>query len=162
MTTPNQPPMWPQPAAPQPPSIHPVVIDSALVPERRGTRAFMASIRFDGDWTLPRLFRAIAFMGEVKIDLTRARIGAGVSHIELRVIMGNVTILVPPELRMECDVEPFIGSFDVRRGAESTTDVNAPLVRITGTAFMGAVEVKIVDPNSPSRLAKWWTRLQGG
>jgi predicted membrane protein len=101
-------------------------------------------------------------MGEVKIDLTRARIGAGVSHIELRVIMGNVTILVPPELRMECDVEPFIGSFDVRRGAESTTDVNAPLVRITGTAFMGAVEVKIVDPNSPSRLAKWWTRLQGG
>ena len=88
MTTPNQPLAWPQPAAPQPPSIHPVVIDPALVPERRGTIAFMASIRFDGDWTLPQLFRAIA--------------------------------------------------------------------------FMGAVEVKIVDPNSPSRLAKWWSRMLGG
>ncbi|MGH7624627.1 MAG: LiaF domain-containing protein [Gemmatimonadaceae bacterium] len=162
MTTPNNQPVRPTGADASAPSIHPVVIGAAEVPERRGTVAFLASIKRDGAWTLPRLFRVVVFMGEVKIDLTRARIGAGESRIELKVIMGNITVLVPPDIRVEYDVDPTIGSFDVRREVESSTDSNAPFVHISGSAFMGAVEVKIVDPNSPKRRLNWRSLLRGG
>jgi len=76
--------------------------------------------------------------------------------------MGNITVLVPPDIRVEYDVDPTIGSFDVRREVESSTDIDAPFVHISGSAFMGAVEVKIVDPNSPKRRAKWRSLLLGG
>jgi hypothetical protein len=69
--------------------------------------------------------------------------------------------LVPPDLRIECEVEPVIGSFEVAREAESTRSPDAPLVRITGTAFMGSVEVKVIDPNAPSwfeKLRARWSR----
>jgi Cell wall-active antibiotics response LiaF, C-terminal len=133
----------------KPPGVHPVVVADELVPNRRGTVAVLAHVKRDGDWTLPRLFRAFALWGNAEVDLTRAQIGAGTSHIEIKSIMGNVTVLVPPEIRIECDVDPVIGSFEVAREAESTRSPDAPLVRITGTAFMGAVEVKVIRPECP-------------
>jgi len=71
--------------------------------------------------------------------------------------MGNITVLVPPGLRVECDVDTFLASCDVQRRAASTASPDAPLVRITGTAFMSSVEVKVVDPNAPG----WVDRLLG-
>ena len=132
------------------------MVADELVPNRRGTVAFLSHIKRDGDWTLPRLFRAFTLWGNAEVDLTRAQIGAGTSHIEIKCIMGNVTVLVPPELRIECDVDPVIGSFEVVREAESTRLPGTPLVRITGTAFMGSVEVKVIDPNAPG----WWEKLR--
>jgi hypothetical protein len=76
--------------------------------------------------------------------------------------MANVTVLVPPELRIECEVEPVIGSFEVQREAESTKSPDAPVVRITGTAFMGSVEVKVIYPNAPSWFEKLRARWSGG
>ena len=150
-----------QPPA-KPAAIHPVVVADEHVPNRRGTVAFLSHVKRDGDWTLPRLFRAFALWGNAEVDLTRAQIGAGASHIEIRSIMANVTVLVPPELRIECEVEPVIGSFEVAREAESTRSPDAPLVRITGTAFMGSVEVKVIDPNAPSWLEKLRARWSRG
>ena len=146
----------------KPPGVHPVVVADELVPNRRGTVAVLAHVKRDGDWTLPRLFRAFALWGNAEVDLTRAQIGAGTSHIEIKSIMGNVTVLVPPELRIECDVDPVIGSFEVAREVESTRSPDAPLVRITGTAFMGAVEVKVIDPNAPSWFEKLRARWTAG
>ena len=146
----------------KPPGVHPVVVADELVPNRRGTVAVLAHVKRDGDWTLPRLFRAFALWGNAEVDLTRAQIGAGTSHIEIKSIMGNVTVLVPPEIRIECDVDPVIGSFEVAREVESTRSPDAPLVRITGTAFMGAVEVKVIDPNAPSWFEKLRARWTAG
>ena len=140
----------------KPPGVHPVVVADELVPQRRGTVAFLSHVKRAGDWTLPRLFRTFALWGNAEVDLTRAQIGAGTSHIEIKCIMANVTVFVPPDLRIECDVDPVIGSFDVIRQAEATRSPDAPLVRITGTAFMGSVEVKVIDPNAPG----WFEKLR--
>jgi len=142
--------------------VHPVVVADEPVPDRRGTVAFLSHVKRDGDWTLPRLFHAFALWGSAEVDLTRAQIGAGTSHIEINCIMGNVTVLVPPELRIECDVDPVIGSFEVLREAEDRRLPDAPLVRITGTAFMGSVEVKVIDPNAPSWFEKLRARWGAG
>ena len=144
-----------QPPA-KPPGIRPVVVADELVPHRRGTVAFLSHVKRGGDWTLPRLFRAFALWGNAEVDLTRAQIGAGTSHIEIKCIMANVTVYVPPDFRIECDVDPVMGSVEVVGKAEGARSPDAPLVRITGTAFMGAVEVKVIDPNAPG----WFERLR--
>src|SRR5262249_44347570 len=80
------------------------VIPSDLVPPHAGAVAFMSSQTRKGDWLLPRLFRVVTFMGNAEIDLTTARLGPGVSRIEVRAMFGNIEITVPRGIRVECDV----------------------------------------------------------
>ncbi|HEX5439094.1 MAG TPA: LiaF domain-containing protein [Gemmatimonadaceae bacterium] len=151
------------PVAPLPPA-HPTVVAAALVPEHRGAVAFLSHALRDDDWILPRRFRAVAFLGQVELDLSRARIGPGTSEIEVVAIMGNITILVPPELRVECDGDPIVGSFEIKRDVAATAMPDAPLIRVIGTAFMSAVEVKIIDPNAPGwfeKLRARWAATRG-
>ena len=101
---------------------------------------------------LPRLFRALAFMGEVKLDLSNVHLGAGTSEIHVRALMGNVEITVPHNLRVECEGTPFLGEFHVIRRSKSTPSPDAPLIRITGGSFMASVEVRIIDPQAPRGL----------
>lgn len=165
MTTPFQPPfddnapMMPAPVPNQ------MLVPAEMIPPVRGVTAFMSAQVRAGDWILPRLFRAVSFWGDVKIDLTSARLGEGVSRIELVVIMGNVTVLVPPDVRVECDGDAIIGSFELQGAKWSTPAAGAPTVHVTGTAFMGSVEVKIVNPNAPSwvkQLRTRWAELRAG
>lgn len=144
------------PAPVSPPAVKPVVIPDSLVPERKGTLAFVSNVERYGDWVLPRHYRALAVMGNLELDLTRARLGAGTSQIEIVCIMGAVTVIVPPDIRIDCDAIPVVGNLEVRRDAESTMASDAPLVQISGTAFMGSIEVKVIDPNAPG----WMKRLR--
>lgn len=165
MTTPFQPP--PAPGAtglPQAPSATQMIVPEEMVPAARGVTAFLSSQDRAGDWILPRLFRAVSFWGDVSIDLTKARFGAGTSRIELMVIMGNVEVLVPPDVRVDCDGDAIIGSFDVEGQKWSVPAEGAPTVHVTGTAFMGSVGVKIVNPNAPSwikMLKTRWKEVRG-
>jgi hypothetical protein len=136
-----------------------VVIPAELVPERRGAVAFLSSTNRDGDWILPRAFRVVAFMGNVELDLTRARVGPGESHIEVRCIFGNVEITVPPGIRIEVEGQPFVGIFEVTRSAPSTTAPEAPLLRVTGASAFGAVTINVIDPNAPGWLERIRARL---
>jgi len=137
----------------------PVVIAEDLVPERRGAVAFLSSMNRDGDWVLPRAFRVVAFMGNVELDLTNVRLGAGESHIEVRCIFGNVEITVPPGIRIQVEGDPLLGVFEVSRSAPSTTAPEAPLLRITGSSHFGVVTVKVVDPNAPGWLERIRAKL---
>ena len=77
--------------------------------------------------------------------------------------MGAVTAVVPPDVRLDCDAIPVVGNLEVRRDAESTISPDAPPVQISGTAFMGSIEVKVVDPNAPGwveRLRARWERAR--
>ena len=129
-----------------------------VVPERAGVVSVLSNQGRNGDWVLPRLFRALAFMGSVEIDLTRARVGPGKSLIEVRAFMGNIEILVPPDLRVDCDVSPVLGNVEAKLKGQPAVQpgIDAPLISIRGTAFMGNVEVKVVDPNAPD----WIDRLK--
>jgi hypothetical protein len=132
-----------------------------LVPERRGAVAVLSHMRRDADWILPRLFRVFAFWGNAEIDLTDALVSSGTSEIEIRCIMASVQILVPPDLRVESEVDAVMGSAEVQRQIASTTSPDAPVVRVTGSAFMGSIEIKVVDPNAPSLVEKIRRRITG-
>jgi hypothetical protein len=138
-----------------------VVAEEMVVPVR-GATAFLSAVTRAGDWILPRLFRGVTFWGSLDLDLTNARLGAGTSHIELMVIMGSVTILVPPDVRVECDGDPFLGSFELQGQRNSAPAPDAPTIRISGSVYLGSVEVKIVDPNAPTWMQKLRSRLGAG
>lgn len=139
---------------------HPT-LEAHLVPERRGTVAILSNARRDADWILPRLFRVFTFWGNTELDLTKVLLGQGTSVIEIRCIMGNVEITVPPDLRIESEVDAVLGSAEVRREIASTTSADAPTIRITGSAFLGNIEIKVVDPNKPSLGERIRRRILG-
>ena len=122
----------------------------------------LSHTRRDADWVLPRLFRIFAFWGNAEIDLTNALLSSGTSHIEIKCIMASVEIIVPPDVRVDCEVEAVVGSAEVRREIGSTTSLEAPLVRITGTSFMGSIEVKVIDPNAPSFAERLRRKILSG
>ena len=146
------------PAVPR--SAHPT-LEAHLVPERRGAVAVLSHMRRDADWILPRLFRVFAFWGNAEIDLTQALLASGTSEIEIRCIMGSVEIIVPPDVRVESEVDAVLGSAEVQRQIASTTSLDAPTVRITGSAFMGSIEIRIVDPNAPGLMERIRRKLKG-
>jgi len=146
------------PAVPQPP--HPTIAPE-LVPAQRGAVAFLSHTRRDADWILPRLFRIFAFWGNVEIDLTKAILGPGMSQIEIRCIMASVEIRVPPDVRVQSEVDAVLGSAEVQRETTSTTSPDAPTVRITGSTFLGSIEIRVIDPSAPGLLEKIRRRITG-
>jgi len=75
--------------------------------------------------------------------------------------MANVEIIVPPDLRVESEVDAVLGSAEVQRQIASTTSPDAPTVRITGSAFLGSIEIKVVDPNAPGLMERLRRKLKG-
>jgi hypothetical protein len=148
------------PTPPTPPipavGITPLLIPSETVPERQGMMTLMASQHREGDWVLPRLYRVFCCMGNATIDLTQVRLGAGESVIDVRCIMGEVKLIVPHNLRVECSGHPVLGEFILKRWSDSRAMPEAPVVRINGVSFMGSVTVRVIDPNE----GKWARRLR--
>ena len=137
------------------------VIPSEYVPESAGTVAFLSGQVRQGEWILPRLFRIVSVFGNVELDLTRARVGAGTSRIEIRAVFGNVEIKIPPELRVVCDGTGFLGNFESDTRAQNLLSPDAPVISIEGSAYFANVEVKVVDPNEPSFLDKITAKFMG-
>ncbi len=138
-----------------------LVIPSEFVPDHAGTVGVLSSQVRRGDWIMPRELRVVAVMGNVEIDLTRARVGPGTSRIEVRCVFGNVEITVPPWLRVESDGTGFLGNFEVNTKGQALHDPDAPIISISGTAFLGNCEVKVVDPNAPDWMDRLAARFGG-
>jgi hypothetical protein len=143
---------------PVPVTVGPDLLPDHAIPERAGTRAIMANVMRQGEWTMPRLFRVMAFMGQVDLDLTHVRIGGGTSVIEVVAVMGQVNIVVPHNLRVESHGDPMLGEFKLKYTVTSAAGLDAPLIVIKGSAFMGGVTVKVVDPNAPKWHQRWLRR----
>jgi len=126
-----------------------------LVPDRAGAVSWWSGVKRDGEWIVPRAFRGFACMGHVELDLTHARMGAGVTEMELNCFMGGIDVIVPADVRVICDGDAMVGSFDVTRVGNPMPPADAPTLRIFGTAYFGAISVKVVDPNAPGWAEKF-------
>jgi hypothetical protein len=149
-------PIPPLPAPP--PLIGPVLIPETAVPASAGTMALMSKSTHDGEWLLPRLFRALCIMGELDLDLTRVRLGPGVSVIELVVFMGQINVRIPQNLRVERHGALVMGEVRTRWGPPGAALDGAPVLRIYSKGMMGAVVIDVVDPNA----AAWRDQRRGG
>ncbi|MDP9177580.1 MAG: cell wall-active antibiotics response protein [Gemmatimonadota bacterium] len=134
-----------------------------LIPELSRVVAWWTTEKREGEWVVPREFKAFACMGTVELDLTYARMGAGISDMELNGFMANIEVTVPADVRVECDGDEMLGHFDVKRAGNADPPPDAPTLRISGTAYVGSITIKIVDPNAPGwaeRLKARWESLK--
>ncbi|HEY5879442.1 MAG TPA: DUF1707 domain-containing protein [Nakamurella sp.] len=93
-----------------------------------------------GEWVVPAQFSAIALMGGVDIDLTKARFAERQVTITALAIMGGIDIVVPEDVTVVVNGVGFMGAFEDNARTQGTPD--GPVVKINGLALMGGVDVK--------------------
>jgi hypothetical protein len=107
-----------------------------------------------GPWTAPRQLHVLAVMGGAELDFREAQFGPGVSTVTVFATMGAVEIIVPPGIRVESDGFALMGGFEQSGGSTAAADPSMPMLRISGIAIMGAVEITVRLPGESAREAK--------
>jgi class 3 adenylate cyclase len=126
---------------------------SAPAPRRRTRRRFVAVMsgsRARGRWRAAPEITAFALWGGVRIDLREAEIEGAAVDIVAWAVMGGVTVIVPPGIRVELDGMVLMGgSSDFTRATELVE--GAPLVRVHARGLWGGVTVLSRKPRGSSR-----------
>lgn len=105
--------------------------------------AVFGETRREGAWTPATSNTVVAAMGSVVIDLRDARLGSGQTVVSAFAFMGGVEVIVPPGVGVECSGSAIFGSFEQRKEyATALLAPDAPMVRITGFAMFGGVEIE--------------------
>ncbi|HEY0930029.1 MAG TPA: DUF1707 domain-containing protein [Gemmatimonas sp.] len=120
------------------------IASPAVVPERGVAAAIMGGFQREGPWIVPRHLKVTAIMGGGELDLREARLGPGVTEIEVFTLWGGVEIIVPDGVRVDIVGMAFMGGFTIR-GGSATDDPHAPVLRVSGLAVMGGVDVRRKD-----------------
>lgn len=113
---------------------------SSPPPEERRILAFMGEIRRMGRWSVPRLLRIRAWLGEVKVDLRDNEIPSGFM-LDARAWGARVTLIVPPELSVAFDVFALMGNAINQAPEPRPETPRASQIRVVGSAFMGEIRV---------------------
>lgn len=111
-----------------------------MVPDRGMAVAVMGGFSAKGGWLVPRHLKVWAIAGGGALDLREARFSPGITNIEVMAVMGGVELIVPEGVRLEVVGGAFLGGFEHTAGSP-VEDPDAPLVRVSGVAVMGGVDV---------------------
>ncbi|NKQ58932.1 DUF1707 domain-containing protein [Amycolatopsis sp. K13G38] len=112
-------------------------------PGSQASVAVMSGASRKGNWVLPPQHNSFAFWGGVDIDLRSARFAERQSTITAVAIMGGIDIVVPDDIVVEVNGVGFMGAFESqeRGGVSQPPPPGAPVLKVNGFAFWGAVTV---------------------
>ena len=116
--------------------------------------AIFSSIERRGAWAVPPVLQISSVFGNAELDFRQARFAPGVTELRVNVVFGNLEILVPPNLAVECEGTAIFASFE--QAATAAADPERPLLRIVGRAVFGSVEIATRPPGD-----KWRDRGKG-
>src|SRR3954468_11343095 len=146
----------PAPGAP-PAALAPAGPNASAAPgraETRGLRVIMSSIERRGRWTVPRSLDLRVLWGDTQLDFREASLGPGITTIHVRVFMGNVDVVLPPNLAIEVDVSSFAGAVTERHRVPPDDDPGRPQLRIVGTVRFGNLDITTRLPGESARDAE--------
>lgn len=98
-----------------------------------------------GSWRPDKWMRASAVFGNVELDFREAQLPPGVTYLEVRAVCGTITIRVPPGVAIECEGRPILGSFESASDVPPGRSFSGSVLRVTGSAILGAVDIQIRD-----------------
>jgi hypothetical protein len=102
--------------------------------------AILGSVERTGNWRIDEESRAIAVCGECKLDLRHAVISAPVTTIAVRVVAGNLKIIVPEGVHVDLDANGIMASKKVRLSGQLPA-AEAPVIRVTGVVVAGELTI---------------------
>ncbi len=129
-------------------------VDSRRIPDSQFEVAVFSGRERAGSWVPARTIRVGAFMGGAVLDFREALFGPGEIRIHCVAVMGGVEIIVPPGVHVDVGGFAVMGGFEEQLSGGGPIAADAPTLRITGMAFMGAVEVHSRLPGESSREAR--------
>jgi Domain of unknown function (DUF1707) len=117
-------------------------------PARRPGRvaiALKSSVRRAGRWRVPERYTTVVYKGGGWLDLRAAELSGPVTTFVAVAYKSQVTILVPPSVRVE------MTGFGVTQGADEEDPgyrlpADAPVIRVRGVAYKGTVEITTRPP----------------
>jgi hypothetical protein len=127
---------------------------ASRVPDSQIEFAFWSGRTRSGSWVPARSIRAVAFMGGVDLDFREALFGPDPVEVHVLAIMGGVEIIVPPGVHVDTRGMALLGGFDEQLEGIGPVPDGAPVLRVTGLALMGGVEVVWRLPGESPRDAR--------
>jgi hypothetical protein len=113
---------------------------------RKGENVYKSTVRKNGAWVVPSLYRSRVYKGMLILDLRQAVLSANETVLELNAYKSRVAIIVPPEYNIEIEGHAYKGSMEnlSTRGLPG-----APRFLIHGSAYKGSIIVANSDPDAP-------------
>jgi hypothetical protein len=103
-------------------------------------RALVASISRTGRWRLAPRSRFSAVLGSITLDLREAVLPGPEVQLEVRSILGSVTVLVPDGVEVQLSGGAALSGEDLR--IRGTPPAGAPLIRIRHSGLLGSISVR--------------------
>jgi hypothetical protein len=132
----------------------PAATESTQVVPARAMSAKLSSVLSNvergGSLVVPAELRLQSTMGNIVLDLRQARFQEGVTEIRVRAIMGNIELLLPEDLQVECRGRALVGHFAHRATGVLPDRGQRPdrVVVLTGWSILGSVEARHVSSAS--------------
>jgi len=98
----------------------------------------LGSRELRGNWLEADYCSTLNVLGSMVIDLTDTHVPPGLTTLNVFSLMGELTIIVPPDLRIENRITPLLA--EVRQQRKLQTDPDSDrVVRITGFSLLSEV-----------------------
>lgn len=105
-----------------------------------------------GAWNPARYNYAVGVMGGVELDLRHCALPPE-THIRCFAVMGGVEVVVPPDVVVVTSGVGILGGFE-HVSMEREAPPGAPVVKISGIAVLGGVDVTVRYPGESVKEAK--------
>jgi hypothetical protein len=114
-----------------------------------------------GTWTVPEHIEVMATLGEVKLDFRDATFSTDTIVIDASVLLGSLTLIVPPGTQIENECEEFMSNSSHPRRGKKRAPPNGILVILQGKVRLGEISIKERPPTGeePERLKGFFTKL---
>jgi len=132
----------------------PLSVHAGLAVPPESIRAIFGNVERSGAWAVPAALSVRAAFGNVVLDFREARFTAGVTELDARATFGNLEILVPPHLAVDCQGGSLFGNVESRGVTASVPDPERPYLRVRGRAVFGNIEIHARLPGETARAAR--------
>ncbi len=153
-TRPAVPAAAPRPAAPAVPATPRVAPED----ETQLVWAFLGGAARKGPWEPPEILNVVSVLGGVDLDFRAAALLEGVTEVKVLAFLGGTTIIVPDDVDVEVNGVAIMGGFD--HVSQHLPGEGRPLIRISGLALLGGVEVKVKPVQEESTLDRIARRVR--
>ena len=114
-------------------------------------KGLFSSIERGGYVAVPPRMEIVAHFASIELDLRNAWFLPGVTELEIRAVMGNVEIQLPPDVEIENEGDWVICSVSVRRPGADEAHYGTSIVRLTGRAVLSNLELQGRAPKKKRR-----------
>jgi hypothetical protein len=108
---------------------------------RSTTLSLLGGVRLAGRLRLPRRLTHVTLLGGMDLDLSDAEFTSAQTDIVKVSLLGGVSLVVPPDVRVEVNGFVLLGGKDVERLADSAN--SAKIVRVRAFGLLGGVRVRV-------------------